>query len=113
MDLCENFCIINNIDHVLIFQGKTQKGHDKNLFCHMHIHASKSTHKEHKELLDMWYGMSGIDITAFAAHSTQSVPTLTASNMGLSIKDSQKAAVWSGDSTFIKYYSLTILKNFG
>ena len=65
-----------------------------------------------------WYvklflGMSEIDITAFATHSTQSVPTLIASNMGLSIKDSQKAAVWSGDSTFIKYYSLTILKNVG
>lgn len=63
--------------------------------------------------MKLFLGMSGIDIAAFATHSTQSVPTLTASYMGLSIKDSQKAAVWSGDSTFIKYYSLTILKNFG
>ena len=57
--------------------------------------------------------MGGIDITAFTARSTQSVSTSTANNMGLSINDIKKAARWSGDSTFRKYYNFPILKNFG
>ena len=57
--------------------------------------------------------MCGIDITIFTAHSTRSASTSTADNMGLSIKDIQKAAGWSGDSTFRKYYNLPVLKYFG
>ena len=57
--------------------------------------------------------MCGIDITIFTAHSTRSTSTSTADNIGLSIKDIQKAAGWSGDSTFRKYYNLPVLKNFG
>ena len=56
--------------------------------------------------------MCGIDITIFTAHSTRSASTSTADNMGLSIKDIQKAAGWSGDSTFRKYYNLPVLKYF-
>ena len=52
-----------------------------------------------------------IDITIFIAHSIRSATTSTANNMDLSIKDIQKAAGWSGDSTFRKYYNLPVLKN--
>ena len=34
----------------------------------------------------------------------------TANNMGLPLKDIQKASGWSGDSTFLKYYNLSVLK---
>ena len=57
--------------------------------------------------------MCGIDMTIFTAHSTQIASTLIANNMGLSIKDIQKAAGWSGDRTFLKYYNLPVLKDFG
>ena len=57
--------------------------------------------------------MCGIDITIFTAHSTRSASISTANNMGFSIKDIQKAAGWSGGSTFHKYYNLPVLKNFG
>ena len=50
----------------------------------------------------LFLGMLGIDITIFTAHSIRSASTSTANNMGLSIKDIQKAAGWSGDSTFRK-----------
>ena len=70
------------------------------------------------QLTIFWYvklflGMCGIDITIFAALSTQSASTSTANNIGLSIKNIQKAAGWSGDSTCRKHYNLPFQKNFG
>ena len=44
----------------------------------------------------LFLGMCGIEITIFTAHSTRIASTSTANNMGLSIKDIQKATGWSG-----------------
>ena len=56
------------------------------------------------QYVKLFWGMCGIDITIFTGHSTR-----ITNNMGLSVKDIQKAAGWS---TFHKYYNLPILKDF-
>ena len=58
-------------------------------------------------------GQSGVDINVFNAHSTRSASTSKLNNKGLSIKDICKAAGWSRESTFRKYYELPIAENFG
>ena len=57
--------------------------------------------------------MAGIDITVFATHSVRSASTSKANNIGLSIKDIQKAAGWKGSSTFRQHYKLPMIKHFG
>ena len=49
--------------------------------------------------------MTGIDITVFTRHSVRSASTSKANNIGLSIKDIQKAAGWKGSSTFREHYN--------
>ena len=49
-------------------------------------------------------GMAGIDITVFTAHSIRKASTSKANNMGLSLKDIAKAAGWSNETTFQKFY---------
>ena len=56
--------------------------------------------------------MCGIDIAIVTAHSARSASTLTTNNMGLSIKDLQKVAGLSEDSTFRNSYNLPVLKIF-
>ena len=58
-------------------------------------------------------GMAGIDLTVFTAHSTRKASTSKANNIGLTMSSIQKAAGWSSDSTFRKYYKLPIYENFG
>ena len=54
--------------------------------------------------------MAGIGI--FTTHSVRSASISKANNIGLSIKDIQKAAGWKGSSTFRKHYKLPIITNF-
>ena len=56
--------------------------------------------------------MAGIDITVFMTHSVRSASTSKVNNIGLSIKDIQKAAGWKGRGTFRKHYKLPIITNF-
>ena len=54
--------------------------------------------------------MAEIDITVFTTNSVCSTSTNKANNIGLSIKDIQKAAGWKGNSKFRKHYKLPIIK---
>ena len=56
-------------------------------------------------------GECGIDITVYTAHSTRKASTSKGNNMGLSLKDINKAAGWKGTCTFQKHYNLPIRKN--
>ena len=56
--------------------------------------------------------MAGIVIIIFTTHFIRSASTSKANNIGLSIKDIQKAVSWKGSSTFRKHYKLSILTNF-
>ena len=48
--------------------------------------------------------MAGIEKTVFKSNSVCSVSTSKANNIGISIKDIQKAAGWKCSTTFRKYY---------
>ena len=48
--------------------------------------------------------MSGIDISTFTAHSTRGASTSAAADSGIKTSDSLKAADWSTESVFRKFY---------
>ena len=56
---------------------------------------------------------AGIDVTVYANHSLRKASTSKANNLGLSIKDIQKAAGWKSKSIFREHYQLPIKKNLG
>ena len=47
---------------------------------------------------------SGIDVSYFQAHSTRGAATSTAARAGLSTAQILKAADWSSERTFTKFY---------
>ena len=53
-----------------------------------------------KEILKM----SGIDISTFTAHSTRGASTSAAADSGITTSDILKAADWSTESVFRKFY---------
>ena len=63
--------------------------------------------------IKQFLGMAGIDITVFTAHSTRSASTSKANNLGITIRDIQKAAGWTSENTFRKFYNLPVANNFG
>ena len=60
--------------------------------------------------IKLFLAMAGIDITT---HFVRRASTSKANNIGLSIKDKQKAAGWKGSSTFQNHHKLPIITNFG
>ena len=57
---------------------------------------------------------AGIDTDVFSAHSTRGASTSKAKAMGVSTADILRAANWSSDSTFCRFYRRPIgLSNFG
>ena len=48
--------------------------------------------------------MSGIDTSIFMAHSTKEASSLAAENSGITINDILKAADWSTELVFRKFY---------
>ena len=56
---------------------------------------------------------SDIDITVSTAHSLRKASTSKENNVGLSFEDVAKAAGWSGESTFQRFYNLPISVNRG
>ncbi len=56
--------------------------------------------------------LAGIDITIFTCHSTRKASTSKASNLGLTLKDINKAAGWFSETTFTRHYKLPIKQSF-
>ena len=79
-------------------------------YAYPHLPVGPSTIARY---VKQFLGLAGIDLTVFTAHSTRSASTSKANNIGLSMKDIQKAAGWTNDSTFRRFYDLPLLKNFG
>ena len=94
------------------FKGKPRRDTTETYFV-ICISTQASQPTKNCLILKVFLGMCGIDVTTFTAHSTRSASISRANNMDLSIKGIQKAAGWSGDSTFCKYCNLPVLKNFG
>ena len=56
---------------------------------------------------------AGINMKMFSAHSTRSAATSKSLSTGLSLTDIGKAAGWSGNSIFAKFYHKPLTANFG
>ena len=63
--------------------------------------------------ITQFLGRAGVDITLFTAHSVRSAATTKANSIGVSIKEIQRAAGWSNESTFQRFYKLPINRNLG
>ena len=108
----EKLCIINCLEEYRLYtdlKRENLEGTPQQLILSYPYLYKPVNSQTIARYLKIFLGTCGIDITIFTAHSTQSVSTLIINNMELSIKDIQKAAGWSGDSTFRKYYNLPVL----
>jgi len=112
----ENLCIINCLQE---YRQRTDlvrenlEGNPQQLILSYAYPHKPINSQSIARYIKLFLGMCGIDITVFTTHSTRSASTSKANNIGLSIKDIQKAAGWSNESTFRKFYKLPIIKNFG
>ena len=62
----------------------------------------------------MVLGQAGIDTSIFKAHSTRSAAASAAANAGITTADILRAADWSNETTFTKFYYKPVrLKAFG
>ena len=56
---------------------------------------------------------AGIDCTQFSSHSTRAASVSAATEAGVPVETVLKAAGWSGDGTFIRFYRRRVSANFG
>ena len=56
-------------------------------------------------------GRAGIDINQFGAHSCRAASTSLAAEKGVPMDTIMKAAGWSSENTYTKYYSKLITKH--
>ena len=61
--------------------------------------------------IKLFLGLYGIDIKVFITHSKRSVSNTKANNIGLSMKDIEKATGWNSSSNFRKFYKRPEYKN--
>ena len=57
--------------------------------------------------------MSGIDMSTFTAHSTRGASTSAAADSGITTSDILKAADWSTESVFRKFYYRPTYASYG
>jgi len=112
----KKLCVSNCLDEYLQRTENIREnleGKPKELFLsyvYPHNPVGKSTITRY---IKTFLSESGIDITVYANHSLRKASTSKANNMGLTIKDIQKAAGWKSKSIFRECYKLPIKENFG
>ncbi len=79
------------------------------------VSHTKPHHKVTRDTLARWIKtvmcQSGIDTSVFGAHSTRSASTSVAARAGFPTDDILKAAGWSAELTFAKYYNKPVQKS--
>ena len=109
-----NLCVVNLIKVYLEKTKTIRNGTDKLLLSFQKPHKAIST-----ETLSRWLkliiSLSGIDIKSknIKAHSTRSQATSIAAWTGMSVTTIMKAAGWSRQTTFTKFYKKRITENLG
>lgn len=105
-------CPLSNIN-LYIEMTKSIRGTEKNFFIsYVSPHKAVSSKTIARWVLSFLQD-AGVDTTKFGSHSTRSASTSKALKVGTSIGEIGKAAGWSSNSTFAKYYNRPIVKNFG
>ena len=112
----ENLCIVNCIQEYIsrtkLIRENLEGQPTKLILSYAYPHQPVGS-ATIAQYVKTFLGMAGVDLTVFTAHSTRSASSSKANNIGLSIKDIQKAAGWTNDSTFRRFYNLPIKRNFG
>lgn len=101
----KKLCLIDNFKHYVQRTEKLRPKTTKELLIILqkpHHAISRSTFT--RWIKDTLYA-SGIDITQFGAHSTRSASTSAALVGGASLESILKAAAWSSDLTFARFYN--------
>ena len=110
----KNLCIVEILnEYISRTQKLRQAEHSQLLISYMKPHKPVT-----KDTIARWVKstlkLAGIDIKAFAPHSTRAASTSCNLNAGLCLTDILKAAGWSSARTFATFYKKPITKdNFG
>ena len=110
--LCVVNCLHEYIKRTELIRENLEGDNDQLILSYAYPHNAINS-QSIARYIKLFLGLCGINITVFTAHSVRSSSTSKANNIGLSIKDIQKAAGWRGSSTFQRFYNLPIIKNFG
>lgn len=110
--VCVVECLHAYIDRTELIRENTEGTPDQLIlgYAYPHKPVKSATLARYVKL---FLGECGIDLTVFTAHSTRKASTSKANNLGLSLKMINKAGGWKSSSTFQKYYSFPISRNFG
>ena len=107
----ESLCIIKTLNDYINITATIRKS--RNLI----ISYKKPHNAVCKSTIARWckniLKKSGINIEAYSSHSTRSASTSKAKERGLTMAEINKAAGWSSNSTFRKYYQKPIYRNYG
>ena len=107
-----NLCILVVLKEYIRRTDSLRGNEDKLLISYQKPHKRIS-----KDTLARWLRAvmerSGIDTVQFGAHSTRMASTSAAAVNGLPIATLMKAAGWSSESTFARFYKKTPMGNLG
>ena len=104
----KNFCIVAHLRQYLKVTEALRKG--KQLF----ISFVKPHSEVSRDTVSRWIKtvlrLSGVDISRFSAHSTRAASTSAAFSRDVPIDCIMKAAGWSNQNTFMKFYCKPVMK---
>lgn len=103
------------VDHCRLYLEKTADLRKGNLDDKLFISLQRPHHSIARATFSRWVrdtlGLAGIDTDKFAPHSTRSASTSAAAAAGASIELIMKAASWSSEDTFSKFYNKPVSKS--
>lgn len=102
MKNCVVYCLKEYINRTNLIWENKDNG-DQLVLSYVHLHNPINLQLTVR-CIKLFLGLFGIDIKRFTAYIVRSAPVTKANNIGLSIKDIEKAAGWNSSSTFRKFY---------
>lgn len=108
----KDLCIVSVLKEYLKRTEPLRKGIDKLFIAHQKPHKAVSTNTIGRWIRDA-LTRAGIDTVQFGAHSTRAASTSAAVSRGTPVDVVLKAAGWSAESTFTKFYKKVPAANLG
>ena len=104
-DICPAATLSNYESRTATFRGKTptENGGDPLFISFVKPHRQVSSSTISRWLKDT-LEEAGIDVSIFKAHSTRAAATSAAAQAGVGTKDILRAANWTQESTFQRFY---------
>ena len=102
-------CLKEYISRIELIRENLEGNKDQLILSYAYPHKPINCHQSTARYIKLFLELSGIDVTAFTAHSTRSTSTSKANNVGLCLKETENAAVLRlGNITA----NLPLIKNF-